>query len=183
MNLLRCGVLALCTLFPGPWAGSRAFAQDNVCGITPQSARTLAFEVIKRTDHPYDSISSAYYVSVLASRLSPYYVVFFYLKGMVVGEIEIDLCGREGTPHPGLRYFGGSDLPAGRLVLEPDQAFAKFKQATGKNAAFGSRVFPYGLVHSPAELETIDFWWFLLDEAGQWHYLNRLGEPVKPAPK
>ncbi len=169
--------LAICT------AAHVARAQDNLCGITPQSARTIAFEMIKQTEHAYDSISSAYYVSVLASRLSPYYVVFFYLKGMVVGEIEVDLCGRGGTPHPGLRYVAESDLPASRLILEPDQAFAKLKAATGKTAAFGSRVFPFGVVHAPAELEAIDFWWFLLDETGTWHYLNRLGEPVKPAPK
>ena len=82
-----------------------AAAQDNFCGVTPQSARTIAFEVIKQTGYAYDSVSSAYYVSVLASRLSPFYVVFFYLKGNVVGEMEVDLCGRQGTPHPGLQYL------------------------------------------------------------------------------
>ena len=83
-----------------------------------------------------------------------------------------------------IRYSAAeSESPANSVILDPDQAFAKCKSLTRTTPAFGSRVFPYGLVHSPAELETIDFWWFLLDEAGQWHYLNRLGEPVKPAPK
>jgi hypothetical protein len=136
--------------------------------------------VIKQTDYAYDSVSSAYYVSVLASRLAPFYVVYFFLKGMVVGEIEVDLCGRQGTPHPGLQYFAGSELPASRLVLEPDQAFAALKLATGKTAAFGSRVFPYGVVRSPDELAAIDFWWFLLDEEGNWHYLTRLGDLRRP---
>jgi hypothetical protein len=150
-------------------------AQDNICSITPQSARAIAFEVIKQTGDAYDSVSSAYYVSVLASRLSPFYVVFFYLKGIVVGEMEVDLCGRQGTPHPGLQYLADSDLKATSLLLEPDQAFAALKAATGKTAAFGSRVFPYGLATS-SELATTDFWWFLLDESGDWHYMTRLGE-------
>ena len=156
------------------WAAT-LHAQDNICSITPQSARSIAFEVIKQTGNAYDSVSSAYYVSVLASRLSPFYVIFFYLKGTVVGEMEVDICGRQGTPHPGLVYLADSDLPASKLLLEPDQAFAALKAATGKTAAFGSRVFPYGLTSS-AELATTDFWWFLLDEAGEWHYLTRLGE-------
>lgn len=160
-----------------------AFAQDNYCGITPQSARTIAFEVIKQTGYAYDSVSSAYYVSVLASRLSPYYVVFFYLKGVVVGEMEVDMCGRQGTPHPGLQYLAESDLHSSQLILEPDQAFAVLKAKTGKTAAFGSRVFPYGLTKSTDELGGIDFWWFILDEEGAWHYLTKLGEFREPHTK
>lgn len=160
-----------------------AWAQDNFCGITPQSARSIAFEVIKQTGYAYDSVSSAYYVSVLAPRLSPYYVVFFYLKGIVVGEMEVDLCGRQGTPHPGLQYLAESEVTASQLILEPDQAFSTFKARTGKTAAFGSRVFPYGLITSASELEAIDFWWFLLDEEGTWHYMTRLGELRQPRPK
>jgi hypothetical protein len=160
-----------------------ALAQDNYCGITPQSARSIAFEVIKQTGYAYDSVSSAYYVSVLASRLSPFYVVFFYLKGIVVGEMEVDMCGRQGTPHPGLQYLADSEVKASQLILEPDLAFATLKAKTGKSAAFASRVFPYGLTASTEELNAIDFWWFLLDEEGTWHYLTKLGEPCQPHPK
>ena len=177
-TVTRVALLTLCAVFPA-WAQP----QDNFCGITPQSARVIAFEVIKQTGNAYDSVSSAYYVSVLASRLSPYYVVFFYLKGIVVGEMEVDLCGRDGTPHPGLRYSAESDLPASQLILEPDLAFSTFKAKTGKTAAFGSRVFPYGLVASAQELESIDFWWFILDEDGAWHYMTKLGELRQPNPK
>lgn len=176
MRSLRLALLlALCPVC--------AAAQDNYCGVTPQSARTIAFEVIKRTGNAYDSVSSAYYVSVLASRLSPFYVVFFYLKGQVVGEMEVDLCGRQGTPHPGLQYLAESDLSASSLLLEPDQAFAALKAKTGKTAVFGSRVFPYGLTSSTEELAAIDFWWFLLDDEGQWHYLTKLGDLRRPSAK
>lgn len=176
-----CSLMALAATFILATALPAAAQQENICGITPQSARVIAFEVIKQTDHAYDSVSSAYYVSVLASRLSPFYVVFFYLKGMVVGEMEIDLCGRQGTPHPGLQYFAESELPASRLLLEPDQAFAALKAATGKTASFGSRVFPYGILKNDEELMSTDFWWFILDDDGNWHYMTRMGEIRIPA--
>jgi hypothetical protein len=128
-------------------------------------------------------VSSAYYVSVLASRLAPYYVVYFYLKGVVVGEMEVDLCGRQGTPHPGLQYLAESDLLASQLLLEPDQAFAALLAKTGKTAAFGSRVFPYGLTSTAEALSSIDFWWFLLDVDGNWHYLTKQGELRQPFAK
>jgi hypothetical protein len=178
--MMRRALLAACLC---ALASTPVPAQDNFCGITPQSARSIAFEVIKQTGYAYDSVSSAYYVSVLASRLSPYYVVYFYLTGHVVGEMEVDLCGRQGTPHPGLQYFAESELSAASLLLEPDQAFAALKAATGKTAAFGSRVFPYGVIQSSEELMAIDFWWFLLDEEGTWHYMTKLGEIRRPAPK
>jgi len=154
-------------------------AQESFCGITPQSARLIAFEVIKQSGYDYDSVSSAYYVSVLASRLSPYYVVFFYKNGYVVGEMEVDLCGRQGTPHPGLQYAPESDMLAASLLLEPDRAFAKLKQDTGAEAAFGSRVFPFGLTRTTEELATIDFWWLILDTRGNWHYMDKRGRPMK----
>jgi hypothetical protein len=156
----------------------RASAQEAFCGITPQSARLIAFEVIKQSGYAYDSVSSAYYVSVLASRLSPYYVVFFYKDGFVVGEMEVDLCGRQGTPHPGLQYAAETDILASSLLLEPDAAFAKLKHDTGAEAAFGSRVFPFGLTRTTEELASIDFWWLILDTRGNWHYMNKLGEQM-----
>jgi hypothetical protein len=179
-HLVTGGLLLSALVQGGP---PPAWAQENFCGITPQSARSIAFEVIKQSGNAYDSVSSAYYVSVLASRLSPYYVVFFYLKSNVVGEMEVDLCGRQGTPHPGLQYLADSDLPATRLILEPDRAFALLKEKTGKTAAFGSRVFPYGLTKTTDELAAIDFWWFILDEQGQWHYMDKLGEICGPPAK
>jgi hypothetical protein len=165
-------LLLLCTGAP------RGVAQETFCGITPQSARLIAFEVIKQSGYGYDSVSSAYYVSVLASRLSPYYVIFFYKDGFVVGEMEVDLCGRQGTPHPGLQYTRESDLLAADLLLEPDAAFARLKRDTGAEAAFGSRVFPFGLTRTTEELATIDFWWLILDTRGNWHYMDKRGEQL-----
>ena len=169
-------VLAFGLLLTAP--AQRGLAQESFCGITPQSARLIAFEVIKQSGYDYDSVSSAYYVSVLASRLSPYYVVFFYRKGYVVGEMEVDLCGRQGTPHPGLQYAAETDILASGLLLEPDAAFAKLKQVTGADAAFGSRVFPFGLTRTTEELASIDFWWLILDTQGNWHYMNKLGKQM-----
>jgi hypothetical protein len=151
-------------------------AQEEFCGITPQSARRIAEGIILQTNHPYDSVSSAYYVSVLASRLSPYYVVYYAQAGRVVGVIEIDMCGRLGTPHPGLRYSPDSDLLIADLLLEPDAAFAALKAKTGAEAAFASRVFPYGLTKTTDELAGIDFWWLILDTEGAWHYMTKRGE-------
>ena len=155
---------------------SRVAAQENYCGVTPESARLIATEIMRQAGYTYDSVSSAYYVSVLAARLSPYYVIYFSKGGMLVGEIEVDLCGRQGTPHPGIQYMPDSDVKFDALVLEPDKAFDIIRSRTGTEAVFGSRVFPYGLTATIDELATIDFWWLILDAKGQWHYLSRFGE-------
>ena len=66
-------------------------AQDQYCGISAQSAQNIATEVIRLSGHEYDSVSQAYYVSVLASRLSPYYVIYFFKDERVVGEMEVEI--------------------------------------------------------------------------------------------
>ena len=172
-------LVLLCATF-GP--GTLPAQVDNTfCGITPQSARLIAAEVMRQAGHPFDSTSPAYYVSVLASRLSPYYVVFFIQGGMVVGEMEVDICGRQGTPHPGLQYVPDSDLRFEELILEPDRAFAILRQRTGAEPAFASRLFPFGLTKDPEVLAGIDFWWMILDTRGKWHYMDRVGRPVGPS--
>ncbi len=162
-----------------------ATAQEDFCGITPQSARSIAAEVIKQAGHPCDSVSAAYYVSVMASRLSPYYVVYFLKDSMVVGVMEVDMCGRQGTPHPGIQYSADSDLRFDRLLLEPDDAFRVLRARTGTEPAFATRIFPFGLVEDANLLSTIEFWWMILDTRGRWHYMTREGEFVgigTPAP-
>jgi hypothetical protein len=163
-------------------SGSRAPAQENYCGVTPESARLIAMEIMRHAGHAYDSASSAYYVSVLAARLSPYYVVYFSKGGMLVGEIEVDLCGRQGTPHPGIQYVPDSDVKFDALVLEPDKAFAIIYERKGVEAVFGSRIFPYGLTATIDELGSVDFWWLILDAKGQWHYLSRFGDTRHASP-
>jgi len=152
--------------------------QINVCGITPQSARSIAAEIMRQAGNPYDSISAAYYVSVLAPRLSPFWVVFFMRHGMVVGEIEVDLCGRQDTPHPGVQYSEHSDLHADSLLLEPDGAFRRLKQLTGAEPVFGTRIFPYGLMGNEVGWGGVDFWWMILDDQAQWHYMSKVGEII-----
>jgi hypothetical protein len=156
-------------------------AQDGLCGITPQSARGIAEEIVRQAGYAYDSSSSAYYVSVLAPRLSPYYVIYFIRNELVVGEVEVDLCGRQGTPHPGVQYAPDSDLRYTDLLLEPDRAFAALEAQADVEPAFGTRVFPYGLTQTTEELSGIDFWWLILDTRGQWHYMTKLGKLVSPA--
>jgi hypothetical protein len=164
-------------------AAGSARAQEEICGITPQSARSIAAEIMRQAGHPYDSISPAYYVSVLAPRLSPFYVVFFMRRGFVVGEVEVDLCGRQDTPHPGVQYSDSSGLPADSLLLEPDQAFARLKKLTGADAVFASRVFPYGLLPAASGWGGVDFWWLILDDEAKWHYMSKQGEPVRLVPR
>ena len=156
-----------------------AQADDDICGITPQSAEGIAKEIMRQAGFAFDSTSRAYYVSVLASRLAPYYVVFFMKQGMLVGEIEVDICGRQDTPHPGVQYSASSDLPAASLLLEPDVAFARFKALTGADAVFGSRIFPYGLTPAASGWAGADFWWMILDGDARWHYMSKLGELIQ----
>jgi hypothetical protein len=166
--------LVTCALGPGT-----APADDDICGITPQSAENIAREIMRQAGHAFDSTSRAYYVSVMASRLAPYYVVYFMQKGFVVGEIEVDICGRQDTPHPGVQYAAASDLRADSLLLEPDVAFARFKVLTGADAVFGSRIFPYGLTPAVSGWAGADFWWMILDDDARWHYMSKLGEVIK----
>lgn len=156
------------------WA-KQVSAQDQYCGISAQTAQDIATEVIRLSGHEYDSVSQAYYVSVLASRLSPYYVIYFFKDARVVGEMEIDRCGRQDTPHSGLQYSDESDLMREGLLLEPDVAFAAIKRLTGREPVFGTRVFPYGLTPNESDLAAIDFWWMVLDEQGDWHYMTKTG--------
>jgi hypothetical protein len=164
-------LLLICVIAP-----EHVSPQEEFCGITPQSARRIAEGIILQTSHAYDSVSSAYYVSVLAPRLSPYYVIYYIKAGYVVGVIEIDMCGRLGTPHPGLQYVPDSDLLLTDVLLEPDAAFAVLKAQTGAEAAFATRVFPFGLTRTQEELAGIDFWWLILDSEGTWHYMTKRGE-------
>jgi len=171
-----------------PTARTAAQSDDDICSITPLSAQTIAKEIMRQAGHAFDSTSSAYYVSVMASRLAPYYVVFFMKQGFVVGEIEVDICGRQDTPHPGVQYVDSSDLRIDSLLLEPDVAFARLKALTGAEAVFGSRVFPYGLTPAFAGWAGADFWWMILDADARWHYMSKQGELIqlqrrsKPAP-
>jgi len=173
-RLVLLAVSAICALGLGA-----VRADDDICGITPQSAENIAREIMRQAGHAFDSTSSAYYVSVMASRLSPYYVVFFMQRGLVVGEIEVDLCGRQDTPHPGVQYVATSDLPADSLLLEPDVAFARLKALTGADAVFGSRIFPYGLTPAVSGWAGADFWWMILDADARWHYMSKLGELIQ----
>lgn len=166
-------LLAVCA---GSAEVSRA---DDICGITPQSAQNIAKEIMRQAGHGFDSTSSAYYVSVMAPRLAPYYVVYFMRQGIVVGEVEVDICGRQDTPHPGVQYSETSDLHAGALLLEPDRAFAQLKKLTGAEAVFGSRIFPYGLTPTVEGWAGADFWWMILDEEARWHYMSKLGEIIQ----
>jgi hypothetical protein len=179
--IAAAGALALVSMA----APARAQEQqeENFCGITPQSARSIAAEIMRQAGYPYDSISAAYYVSVLAPRLSPFYVVFFMRRGFVVGEIEVDMCGRQDTPHPGVQYSEKSDLRADSLLLEPDLAFARLKKLTGAEAVFASRVFPYGLTGGESGWGGADFWWLMLDDQAQWHYMSKVGEMIHLAPR
>jgi len=152
---------------------------DEMCGITPQSAEKIAGEIMRQAGHPFDSVSAAYYVSVMAPRLAPYYVVFFMQGGMVTGEIEVDICGRQDTPHPGVQYAASSDLSADSLLLEPDKAFARLKILTSADAVFGSRIFPYGLTPTVSGWAGADFWWMILDADARWHYMSKVGEIIQ----
>jgi hypothetical protein len=152
-------------------------AQQNFCGVTPESAKLIATEMMRQAGYAYDSATPAYYVSVMAPRLAPFFVVFFIRDGMVVGEIEVDFCGRQDTPHPGVQYAPESDIPFESLLLEPDAAFAAVEEANGVEVMFGSRIFPYGLTPHANDLNAIDFWWIMLDADGKWHYLSKYGEP------
>lgn len=179
--LVRCVMrIAACVLLAVAAAGSSAARpDDDICGITPQSAETIAREIMRQAGHAFDSTSRAYYVSVMASRLAPYYVVFFMKQGLVVGEIEVDICGRQDTPHPGVQYVPSSDLRADALLLEPDVAFAHLKALTGADAVFGSRIFPYGLTPAVSGWAGVDFWWMILDADARWHYMSKLGELIE----
>lgn len=165
--------LASALLSPG-WAPT-VFAQETYCGITARSAQNIATEVIRQSGKAYDSVSQAYYVSVLASRLSPYYVIYFFKDSRVVGEMEVDRCGRQDTPHPGLQYSADSDLMRDDLLLEPDVAFERIKRLTRREPVFGTRVFPYGLTFNESDLTSFDFWWMILDDQGDWHYMTKTG--------
>lgn len=158
---------------PG-WA-PQVSAQEQYCGISAQSAQNIATEVMRLSGHEYDSVSQAYYVSVLASRLSPYFVIYFFKDERVVGEMEVDRCGRQDTPHSGLQYSAESDLMRKDLLVEPDVAFAEIKRLTGREPVFGTRLFPYGLTARESDLAAIDFWWMILDEQGDWHYMTKTG--------
>lgn len=175
-GLLRASLAAI-VLAIALGAAVPSSAQQNVCGITPESARLIATEMMRQAGYAYDSATPAYYVSVLAPRLSPFFVVFFIRNEMVVAEIEVDYCGRQDTPHPGVQYAPESDIPFKKLLLEPDEAFAALKASTGVDAEFGSRVFPYGLTPRADDLNAIDFWWMMLDSAGTWHYMSKFGDP------
>lgn len=172
--LLRLALAAtvLCVLLAAP---APTAAQENFCGITPESARSIAKEIMRQAGYAYDSATAAYYISVLAPRLSPFYVVYFARAGKLIGEIEVDLCGRQDTPHPGIQYAPESEVLLEQLLVEPDDAFRVLRDKVGKEAVFGSRVFPYGLTATTDELSAIDFWWMLLDENGRWHYMSKLG--------
>lgn len=167
-------IIAATALICLAWA-PQVSAQDQYCGISAQTAQDIATEVIRLSGHEYDSVSQAYYVSVLASRLSPYYVIYFFKDARVVGEMEIDRCGRQDTPHSGLQYSAESDLMRKDLLVEPDVAFAEINRLTGREPVFGTRVFPYGLTRNESDLAAIDFWWMILDEQGDWHYMTKTG--------
>jgi hypothetical protein len=174
---LMCGIASAALAAFALCAGTAK--AEEMCGITPQSAENIAREIMRQAGHPFDSVSAAYYVSVMAPRLAPYYVVFFMQGGMVTGEIEVDICGRQDTPHPGVQYAASSDLSADSLLLEPDKAFTRLKILTGADAVFGSRIFPYGLTPTVSGWAGADFWWMILDEDARWHYMSKVGEIIK----
>ena len=89
--------------------------------------------------------------------------------------MEVGRCGRQDTPHPGLQYFAESDLMRSDLLVEPGAAFAAMKSQIHRELVFGTRVFPYGLTPRESDLAAIDFWWMILDEQGDWHYMTKTG--------